>query len=515
MLHFVFRSVTQVQASAAACISFGSGVTAAASSFCVISVILLRHITSIPPRYTFPVYFDYSTPMATAVVDLDMYRASSSKPFLRQLKDYLYPDLELDLHHQPGLSAPVKKGYDEDGDKCATLVQKGSRSCPNLDPTIADSQVRHERGSIQYHPSYGVRRYKDNSVPPGRLLPSGAQVQVTMHLLLPSRHDDLFQLSGELRSQQGEIMAQASRSHMSPPRARLQHLVRHILLAPCFLIGLCSDTAKVRIVLFHTYLELEKAPLSEFRASLSARVGGGVEGDWGMSSSSHILPPPPVYEAHLELSLKMGLIRSLLYWLRPSWPITVLICCVAACIALMASMSALICALTSLFMYRMGGSSPSTQLPDLRSGAAEHLAPMVPVAHYPTDTANGFDAPYPGYFQGRLDHRDSLLQQRSYHFQRAVRVQGRDTFTSHGRSHVPAHNHDVGNTADDKDFEEGSRDQVQRGLRAQSPFGSEVETAEDAYLEEWLLQELEGEDRNEETASGSQSEEWFVCEEEL
>jgi hypothetical protein len=81
---------------------------------------------------------------------------------------------------------------------------------------------------------------------------------------------------------------------------------RHILLAPCFLIGVCSDTAKVRLVLFHSYLELENAPLSEFRASLSARVGGGVDGDWGLSSSTHILPPPPVYEAHLELSLKMG-----------------------------------------------------------------------------------------------------------------------------------------------------------------------------------------------------------------
>jgi hypothetical protein len=57
--------------------------------------------------------------------------------------------------------------------------------------------------------------------------PSHSQVQVAMHLLLPSRHDDLFQLSGELRSQQGEILAKASRTHMTPPRNRLQHLVRY------------------------------------------------------------------------------------------------------------------------------------------------------------------------------------------------------------------------------------------------------------------------------------------------
>jgi hypothetical protein len=93
--------------------------------------------------------------MATAVVDLDMYRTSASRPFLRQLKDYLYPDLELDLNHHPGQSTPGKKGYAVDDVPCATIAQQGyARKCSNLQPTVTNTDARQGRASKQYHASH-------------------------------------------------------------------------------------------------------------------------------------------------------------------------------------------------------------------------------------------------------------------------------------------------------------------------------------------------------------------------
>ncbi len=78
----------------------------------------------------------------------------------------------------------------------------------------------------------------------------------------------------------------------------------HVFLSPCYAVGFCSDAATVGLVLFDAYVECEEAPVAEFRASLSARRSGGAGGKGGGGSVRGTTPS--VYQARVELSLKMG-----------------------------------------------------------------------------------------------------------------------------------------------------------------------------------------------------------------
>lgn len=56
---------------------------------CVIHahVQLCRFLTSVPPTHILPLHFDYSTPTATATVDLGLHLAPASRPVLSLIKD--------------------------------------------------------------------------------------------------------------------------------------------------------------------------------------------------------------------------------------------------------------------------------------------------------------------------------------------------------------------------------------------------------------------------------------------
>ena len=95
----------------------------------------------------------------------------------------------------------------------------------------------------------------------------------------------------------------------------LLRLLRHVALAPCYAVGICSDMAVVRLVIFDAYSEREESPLAEFRATLSSRSGGdgvgvamaGGRGTGGYKGGGfNTLPPPAVYKAHIKIDLKMG-----------------------------------------------------------------------------------------------------------------------------------------------------------------------------------------------------------------
>jgi hypothetical protein len=108
--------------------------------------------------------------------------------------------------------------------------------------------------------------------------------------------------------------------------------------------------------------------------------------------------------------------------------------------------------------------------------------------------------------------------------QGALRERGRDAFSTHRRSHhvAAAHfsSHDADEAEEGDELHQASTAlHLQNDPRAQLPFGSEVETAEDAlFFEEWKQQELEGLEGREaqkgRNGSSTQSDEWFMCEEE-
>ena len=86
-------------------------------------------------------------------------------------------------------------------------------------------------------------------------------------------------------------------------------MFRHVALAPCYALSLCSDTSTVEMVLFDSYMEREDAPLAEFRAYLSSRSGGTAAGEssaGGQQQGGGFLPPPAVYQAHIRIDLQMG-----------------------------------------------------------------------------------------------------------------------------------------------------------------------------------------------------------------
>ena len=73
------------------------------------------------------------------------------------------------------------------------------------------------------------------------------QVRVSVLLRLSSQHEDLFQLSGELLSADGAILGRATRTHMPLSPMPLLRLARHVALAPCYALGMCTDTSTVRL----------------------------------------------------------------------------------------------------------------------------------------------------------------------------------------------------------------------------------------------------------------------------
>lgn len=71
------------------------------------------------------------------------------------------------------------------------------------------------------------------------------QIKVSVLLTLPSLHNDLFQLTGELLSANGSVMARAMRTHTPLVQPSMLRLIRQVVLVPCYALGLCAETSTV------------------------------------------------------------------------------------------------------------------------------------------------------------------------------------------------------------------------------------------------------------------------------
>ncbi|KAJ9506270.1 hypothetical protein QJQ45_000208 [Haematococcus lacustris] len=151
----------------------------------------------------------------------------------------------------------------------------------------------------------------------GRAVPSGQQVSVWVTLQLPPAHADLLQLAGELWGPGPRLLASASKTYMAQPQPLLLRLSR--------------------------YQDLSAAPVVSFRALLASR-----------NSSVGSLPPPPVYGASLSVKLHLGLGRTLLHWLQPSWPVVLTLGTGAALLTLTSGACCLALLLLALLLHRLG-----------------------------------------------------------------------------------------------------------------------------------------------------------------
>ena len=91
-----------------------------------------------------------------------------------------------------------------------------------------------------------------------------------------------------------------TRLRHSQTRTRLQY--RRMGAWPLSMAGLLDMRPALRVMLFRTYTEKASAPFVVFRAVLHPRAGG--------------LPPPPITGAELHISLRLGVVRWLLSWVR-------------------------------------------------------------------------------------------------------------------------------------------------------------------------------------------------------
>lgn len=324
----MLRPIASIQASLAGCLAFLATLVALHAYGMVALILLSRHLTSSPPVQTLPLYFDYSTPVATAAVAL----GSRLEPFPKPLQQYLSLPLKMQDLMQ-STAPPVQK----------QLQHYQHQGGPKLkQPTCGVEDDLEPQAGWQAQVA-GARR---------RVLSHGQQVRVSVLLRFPSHHSDLFQLAGELLTEDGELIERSVRTHIAPGQPLLFHLFRQLALAPCFAVGLCSDIVSVEFPLFDSFTEQDDLPLQHFRALLSSR-----------SSAEGQLVPPPVREAVVRLEVQMGIFRKLLYWVRPSLPTTIVLTSLAGLLGLGASGSAMLLALAALLLRHIGQKLPVPPVP--------------------------------------------------------------------------------------------------------------------------------------------------------
>ena len=70
---------------------------------------------------------------------------------------------------------------------------------------------------------------------------------MTVTLQLPPTHTDLFQITAELLSEGGTVLARATRTHLPRPVPPLLRLFRQALMGPAYLLGYAADTQTVAL----------------------------------------------------------------------------------------------------------------------------------------------------------------------------------------------------------------------------------------------------------------------------
>eukprot|EP00197_Chlamydomonas_leiostraca_P005694 CAMPEP_0202869298 /NCGR_PEP_ID=MMETSP1391-20130828/12378_1 /ASSEMBLY_ACC=CAM_ASM_000867 /TAXON_ID=1034604 /ORGANISM="Chlamydomonas leiostraca, Strain SAG 11-49" /LENGTH=451 /DNA_ID=CAMNT_0049549607 /DNA_START=83 /DNA_END=1436 /DNA_ORIENTATION=- len=192
------------------------------------------------------------------------------------------------------------------------------------------------------------------------VLADGQQVSVQVVLHIPPDHGDLFQLTGELLGPGDAVLSRTTRTHVPKPHSLLWRTARHLSLAPLYMAGVLADEQVVTVRLVDRYVERGSSPALSFRALLASR-----------NSTAGVLPPPAVLQGAVHMHLKLGLLRTLLYYVRPNLAVTLLVGGAAAVTALGAGAAALALGFIALVLYHLGRDTrapPPKSVPDTAYG---------------------------------------------------------------------------------------------------------------------------------------------------
>ncbi|KAG2437805.1 hypothetical protein HXX76_005425 [Chlamydomonas incerta] len=175
-----------------------------------------------------------------------------------------------------------------------------------------------------------------------RFLPLGTQVAVHVKLVIPWDHTDLFQVTGELMTNATHVAARSTRTYINTPPPYLYRLAKNMALLPLHVMGWgTGEWVHVDLPLFDAYEDREEAPVLAFRARLASR-----------NTSKGGLPPPPVNKAELHVRLKLGLLQTVLFWLRPGLALSVVLAVVGLTTALGGTASAIGLAMLACLLSR-------------------------------------------------------------------------------------------------------------------------------------------------------------------
>ncbi|KAK9806951.1 hypothetical protein WJX72_008481 [[Myrmecia] bisecta] len=152
-----------------------------------------------------------------------------------------------------------------------------------------------------------------------RFLKPGQHFDVWVELVVPDSFDEerteVFQVKAELLSADGRLAVSASRPGLVKYRSPVIRQLRALLLAPLVLMGLAEEQQDLQLPLLTNYAEKPDIPFAVFRATLHARAGGG--------------RLPQLYDARVHVRLRLGLLRRLLYMVRPGNMLMLLLMSVA------------------------------------------------------------------------------------------------------------------------------------------------------------------------------------------
>jgi hypothetical protein len=124
-------------------------------------------------------------------------------------------------------------------------------------------------------------------------------------------------------------------------------------------VGLWHDNTKMQVTLFERYREQEDTPFAIFVCKLHGRAGGGL--------------PPPVAKAWIHIRLHLGMIRRLLYWVRPNGWVTLWLVLVGLTALLGGASFSTLFAVLWLCSLSSGGASRRSA-PDGRPGDEDELS---------------------------------------------------------------------------------------------------------------------------------------------
>lgn len=185
-----------------------------------------------------------------------------------------------------------------------------------------------------------------------RFLAPGEAVTIWLDLRMPRTtvaSDDLFQAVGEIYTADGQQLSRSSRPTF-PVSTALQSFAWDLWIRPLKALGFLANDVRLKVVLFERYVEQIQQPFVLFHCALHGRAGGGL--------------PPPVITADLHVQLHLGAWRSILYWVRPGWLLTVCLAVIGLCAIVGGSSCAALLFALWLWSISVGDGSPDITSPE-------------------------------------------------------------------------------------------------------------------------------------------------------